>query len=221
MRALLLVTALMAGCDGGDKDTATEDGLACTEVIEEMSIEEESPLGFAGRAITTLVAGEDVSLLTWADGTTTNVSVKVSYADGDIRYIDREIAEGGAEIALDSGGELCPDSLELDVTVRFETEDGLMDEEWPTPLWAYAPDEAFFLASFDPLDMVGTYDILPAVTSTDYDELSATASGTVNLSGSTGEVSGQASGEDECADGDECTAWAERIEIGSWIPVSN
>lgn len=214
---LALSIALLAGCDGGEKDNTGEDELSCTETIDELSIEEDSPLGFGGRAITTLTSGEHDATLTYADSSTSGMTLKVSYADGDIRYVDREPpADGGAEWA-----EICQDTVEVDVTLIFRTQDDAFDEDWETALYAYDIDVAWFNAEFDPLDMVGGFDITAFMTSTDYDELTAFASGQVDLSGTTGTLAGQASGSEDCEEGDECSAWAEQIDIGAWVPVSN
>lgn len=218
MRAICLSAMLLVACRT-EKSGDTADALSCTEDVTQLSVEQESPLGFSARTINTVTSGDHYATLTWTNAETTGLRVRVTYADGDIRYIDRAVSGGGAE-ALDTAGaeELCPDTLEIDVTLSFETDDGAFDEKWDTHLVATQADSATLDYTFDPLDLNGAYDVSGDLTSADYDTLDGFAQGTFDITGSTGTLSGQASGEDDC-DGDECSAWAENFDIGSWVPA--
>lgn len=218
MRALSLTLTLLVGCDGGNKDTAAEDLFSCEETIDDLSLEEASPLGFAGRNVTALTSGAQDALLTWSDGSTTTLTLTPTYVDGGVRFVDREVkTEGTGGEVYDTAyvEEMCPDSLEVDMELGFWTEDGAFEETWETVFYAYDAETIRFYHDLDPEDLSGGFDLTAFVTSTDYDELSASVSGIFTASGSEGQLSGQASGEEEC-EGDECTAWAEQIEIGTW-----
>lgn len=220
-----LLLGLLTAC--GDKnDTGSEADLGCTEEVEPLSMEEDSPLGFGGRALTTLAGGEHSAPFTYQDGTETTMTVSVSYTGGQIRYVDREVEEGGdgMEPAIEEAAALCPDTVEVDVALEIETADGAFNEEWESYVYATSADLASFYQEFDPTDLVGTYEIAAALTAaevTDYDELRAWASGTIDLSGTNGALEAQASGTEDCPDEDECAAWAASVPIGSWVADSS
>jgi len=221
MRAIFPCLLLSAACHP-EKNGDTGEALSCSEDVTQLSVEQDSPLGFSARTINTLTSGDHDSNLTWTNNEITSLRLRVTYADGDIRYIDRAISGGGGEEATDTASEeeLCPDTLEIDVTLSFETGDDAFDETWETPLVATTADSATFAYTFDPLDLNGSYDVTSDMTSTDYDQLDGDARGTFDITGATGTLTGQASGEEECDEGEECSAWAENFDIATWAPAS-
>lgn len=215
---IALLASLGVGCTG-DKDTADEGAaLGCTETPDELSIEEESPLGFAGRSITTIAGGDHSATLTYATGETAELTVSVAYRDGDIRYIDSEPETSSGGVAPAIAAE-CPDRLEVDVSLELATDDGALAEAWEGTLIAYEEQTINFYKELVVGGLTGTLDIPSFVLATDYDDLSAWASGVITVTGTTGEIAGQASGQDDC-EGEDCTAWAESVDIGTWGSAS-
>lgn len=222
MRPIGLCALALVACKPEKNTGDTGADLSCSEDVTQLSVEQDSPLGFAARDINTLTSGDHDATLTWAQGGTTGLRVRATYADGDIRYIERALEGGGDAELTDTAGadELCPDTLEIDIDLTLETDDGALDEKWAATLVATAADSAAFSYTFDPLDLNGTYDVATDLDVTDYDTLEGVAAGTIDLSGTTGTLSGQASGQEDCPEGDECSAWSSRFEIGSWVPAS-
>lgn len=210
-----LLPLLAAGCTGDDKEDVVAD-LGCTETPDELSIEEESPLGFAGRAVTTIAGGDHTATLTWATGDTTELTLSVSYQDGDIRYIDSEPEEPGPGEVAPAISPVCEDRLEVDVVLEAATEDGALAETWDSTLSAYEEQVINLYEELAIDGLTGTLDVASYVTSADYTALSAWISGEITVTGTSGEVAGQASGEDDCGDSEDCSAWAEAVDIGTW-----
>lgn len=222
MRAswMLPVCLFSASCAGKNDDTSGEktDDAACIETVASLSVEEESPIGFSAQQILALTSGYHDATLSWDGGGTAALALNISYLEGDVRFVDREVNTGRTELtdtAVDSG-ELCPDTVEVDVSVSAVSDDGALAESWDTALVAADKSSASFRAEFDPLAMSGSYDITPALEGLDYDEVTAYADGAISGLGTSGVISAQASGTDDCPDSADCTAWATQINIGTW-----
>lgn len=217
MRAgFIAFMSLALGACTGDKEGNTDVAeLGCTETPDELSIEEESPLGFAGRAITTIAGGDHTADLTYSTGDTTGLTLSVTYQDGDIRFIDSEVEsvpEGEEAPAIMPE---CPDRLEVDVRLEASTDDGALAETWESTLFAYEEQSINVYQELDPSALSGTLDVASFVTATDYDTLTAWLSGVITVTDFSGEIAGQASGEEDCT-GDDCAAWAENVSIATF-----
>ncbi len=177
--AFFLPTACTSGNDDdspADDDTAGGDENAfspCDETVQLLNdLEEVSPLLGISAAdllaatgdgfIVTAVYTEDTSILTqFPLGGETDLTVTVAYDGGEIREVDSEPAENGAEIA----GE-CLDRLELEVALSFVTADGAFTENWPALLVQSVNADGSGLttptlaASFDPSAMTGSFEIV-------------------------------------------------------------
>lgn len=206
----------LVGC-AGDKDGTDEVAdIGCTETPDELSIEEESPLGFAGRAITTIAGGDHTADVTYSTGDTTSLTLSVLYQDGDIRYIDSEVEEVPEGQVAPTIWPECLDRLEVDVALEVATDDGALAEAWTSTLTAYEEQTIGVYQELDIDALSGTLDVESFVTSADYDELSAWLSAEITVTTMTGEIAGQASGTDECDEGDDCSAWAEAVDIATF-----
>lgn len=208
-----LLFPLLVACKG-EKDAS--DGASCEDTLTPLSLEEISVLGFAPGDLLTLAEGSHAETLRWARGGETLVEIGLTYEDGDARFVDSEPVypedgDSSAAIWIE-----CPDRVEVDVSITFVTEDGAFDELWACPLQGEVVEMATFRQELDVDALGGTYDMDQDITEPDYDQRSAWVSGRFTAEGTTGEVMGQVSGEEECQDGDTCSAWAGEVPIGSW-----
>ncbi|MBN1334593.1 MAG: hypothetical protein JXB39_01380 [Deltaproteobacteria bacterium] len=183
----LLALSLASACDSSRNtdDTGTEMGWdPCTTTTTVVGFEEVTPLGFSAADLVAVVGGSRTDVLQWftADGEagdTTDLTFEVTYAGGEVRYVDAEPREGtdtgGLEYAAtvpgrdghdtaepmpdDTGGdeEACPDTLEVDVTFTFATSDGAFDESADAFLYAYDLEVGHLSADLPYEDLVGSY----------------------------------------------------------------
>ena len=214
----LLVVALtsLVACTGDKEGNDEVADIGCTETPDELSIEEESPLGFAGRAITTIAGGDHTADVTYSTGDTTSLTLSVLYQDGDIRYIDSEVEEVPDGQVAPAIMPECLDRLEVDVSLEAATDDGALAESWTSTLTAYEEQSIGVYQELDIDALSGTLDVASFVSSSDYEELSAWISAEITVTTMTGEIAGQASGTDECDEGDDCSAWAESVPIATF-----
>ena len=155
--------------DGGDENAFSP----CDETVQLLNdLEEVSTLLGISAAdllaatgdgfIVTATYTEDTSILTQSPlGGETELTVTVAYDGGEIREVDSEPVENGAEIA----GE-CLDRLELEVALSFVTADGAFTENWPALLVQSVSangtgfSDPTLSASFDPSAMTGSFEIV-------------------------------------------------------------
>jgi hypothetical protein len=203
-------------CVGDDgEDNA---GASCKDVEQPIELDDDTPLGFTARQIVDLVTPAYSGVLTWADGGTTDLDVTVS-PDGDVWFVDSEVVEGTGDTQT-AMWPICEDRVAVSVAITFTTADGAFAESWSDRAEATEATSASWTHTLDLDGLDGTFDLVPFVESTDYDELRAWVDGVVTAPGSsTGEIAGQASGEEECDAGDICAAWAENVEVGTWGSV--
>ncbi|MDP2312190.1 MAG: hypothetical protein Q8P41_04740 [Pseudomonadota bacterium] len=212
---LLALLVPLAGCPG-DK---VNEGPSCESASTELALDEVTVLGFSAADVLVNLAPHEDAVLTWADGTVTDLSL--DFAPGaTARFIDlTEVPPTGSgptpAIAI-----VCDDYVEIDVGLGFATADGAFAEDLATLMGATAADTAWIDEPLDLEALAGTFDLVPFVDAEDWDELSASIR--VDLAAgapTSGVISGVASGEDECAEGDECTAWATQVPVGTWGPT--
>jgi hypothetical protein len=110
---------------------------------------------------------------------------------------------------------MCDDRVEVDGVLHFVTDDGAFAETRTTVL-AATTESVGIDETLDLDALAGSFHLPSFVTADDYDAPSAWISVDYLGGRGTGVVEGQASGEDECADADECSAWAESVPVGSW-----
>ena len=129
MRALsLLCLAFVAACFPPEKmqvssvDAAyVEDPVDsyCDERSYDVGLTETTALGFSASDVLSLVAGPREATLTYADGSTTTLTLSAETDGGYVGYIE-STPVGDAEG--------CEDHLDLAVNVHLSTADGLFDE---------------------------------------------------------------------------------------------
>ena len=215
MTRSLLSTAsllLLAGCFDENLEASAP---YCEDVATVITLEEATALGFSGADVLALAEGTFDETLTWtADGSTTPVQVVVSYAEGEVRFVDSEVVtpEGEDGEILDIYVE-CPDRIEVDVTVAVATEDGGFDEAWDVAL--SSTDGLTAGGSVSPADFTGTYEYT-AMDPSEYDELSYRVTVGFDGNGTSGEAFADAQGCDTDCEGDECTCWDMQDPIASW-----
>lgn len=210
---MLLTILALTGCfEGRDGDLAQ--APYCEENAVPIGIDEVSELGFSADEVLSLALGEHLGEVSWDRGSDAAISVSVGSV-GEARFIDAEVVQPEGGDTLDIWVE-CPDRVEVDVVLELSTDDGWFDESFELALYSFEGSEARFHQELELDALAGSFDIEPDVTSVDYDELRAWVSGSFDEEGLVGVVEGQASGEDECEDGEPCSAWAEMVEIGSF-----
>lgn len=198
----------LVACNRGNE----VDGPSCEETETALAAGAASPLGFGAEAIDALLSTAPIDdTLTWADGGTTPVHLTFA-PTGAAWFIDSQPAAHHGDLAP-----ICAARVEVEQTLAFATDDGAFDETWTVRASAATADAAAVHRALDLAALQGTFDLVPFVTATGYDALSAWIDGTFTGGGfSTGEIAGQASGADPCDPGDTCSAWAENVPVGAW-----
>lgn len=208
---------LLPACDlFAEKDVA-EDGPSCTETATVLSLDDATDLDFSGADVLAVVAGTHTGTFVWSkDGHTEGLTLTVGDTPTEVRFIDSvPIVDPDADLVMADEVQ-CPNRVEIDVPVSFATETGAFDESWSSTILAYSLDEMGMTQDLDYTAMGGSYDLLSDVESTDYDTLRFGLQASFSPDGTSGTVSGQASGSEDCDPGDVCSAWAEMIDVGSW-----
>lgn len=216
MRASHTLSALgllsLSACDPLVEKPADEDLGGCVWTTTAVAMDEVTELGISANDLLALSEGERAETFTYAQGGTAALSLSVSSL-GTAAVLTGEPIASETDVYYD-----CPTTLSVDVTVGFSTDDGAFAESWDTALTTTADtvSSAFFWVELDPDALGGSYDFSADITEPDYDERSLWASGQISAEGAWGEIAGQVSGSDDCADGDECSAWASMVEVGQW-----
>lgn len=169
---LLLLSSAATGCVAEPEPLDDLDGEAngssCVGTPTVLaSVDEVSPLGFAAADVLSFAAGEHASPLFWREqgsesmvevgpesGEST-LSVTISHAGGEIRYVDMEPAEGEGGLEADLA-EDCPDQLEIDVMAQIGSGGGALAESIPVTLTATHDLLAHFSAAIEPEDIMGS-----------------------------------------------------------------
>lgn len=207
--SLLFATA----CDIGDQEDNA--GASCKDTEQPIALDDDTALGFTAQQIVDLVTPAYAGVLEWADGGTTDLDVALS-PDGEAWFVDSEVVEGIGDTQT-LVWPICEDRVAISVAIAFTTADGAFAETWSGRAVATEATNASWSHTVDLDGLDGTFDVVPFVESTDYDELGAWVEGVVTAPGvSRGEIAGQASGEEDCDPGDTCTAWAEHVDVGTW-----
>ncbi|WP_437916620.1 hypothetical protein WME73_19070 [Sorangium sp. So ce302] len=151
--------------DRGPSDNRPQGGQiggvfrGCDEEAEDIGADDVSPLGFSARDVASAVAGERSVPLMWRgdESTTATFSVGELVAARLVRSTEPDLGESSGSEALYTSP--CSDYVQVDVPLRFSTEDGVFDESLVVKLRAYQPDVADFVHWFDLAALQGSYEV--------------------------------------------------------------
>lgn len=212
MTRLTLTFSLLAlsACAPKDGGQVGEETVVCKPVeTQSLAVDQDSPLGFSAMDILDFADGSHTETLRWADGTETELTTSFSFentANFHVREWVDDSMGGGPEPALDMAD--CPDIVEMSMTVSMSTADGELNESWLIDLQAASVDSATFYQDLSTAE--GTIMIDRFAPTGDHDSYRAFLDLTINATGITGTISGQAEG----SDGE--TAFAQNYDIASF-----
>lgn len=207
-----MLLLLLAACPW--KNGAEDLGPTCVDTVTDVALAEVTPLGFAAAEPLAFLEGAHVAEFTYAEGGTTDLTIEVA-RDGDAaRYVDSE-ADYPDTGTYEAIGIECPDRVEIDGTVAFTTADGAFAELWGFALSATEATAMGWSGDIPDAVFAGSYRMEDHVDATDWESMSASTRGAFDAAGGSGGLDGMVMGEEEC-DGDECTAWASQVGIGTW-----
>lgn len=139
---LFPIFVALVGCAGGS--SSLDQGPTCADTTSVIAPTDVPALGFSAADALAALAGPFSSTLSWTvGGTETALTVQVAWEDGEVRYLDSELEAGDSGAGFD-GETTCADRFEIDVWLGFITEDGVFNENLPTPLVVTAVDAATF-----------------------------------------------------------------------------
>ncbi len=213
-RTLLTASLFLAACGGETPDDANPGGQFGEEtdtgcqISEEtaLDLDEVSALGISPQEVLDIAEAEHSATLTWADDSTTALTLSVSDPT-NARYVTYEyVSSDGAEIDMN-----CPDVVVIDMTLGLSTDDGafaesldgslVVDEDLAIRSWVELEGLA---GGFDPEDFATeSFDTVWADMAVAYDE-----------SGVSGEISGY--GEIVSGSGDDGTVSMTRFDIATF-----
>ena len=208
-----MLLILLVACDF--KNDGDLEMPSCEDTSTDVAMDEVTPLGFAAEEVVPFADGDHAISFTWDQGADVDGLIGVALSGGSARYVDSEAVYPEGEETPAIGIE-CPDRVEIDAALTLSTSDGGLAEAWNVTLYAVDALAMAFSVQIPDAAFTGSYVLADHVDTADSDELTASASGRFDATGATGEVMGQASGQDECADGDECSAWATQVPVGTW-----
>lgn len=208
------------GQSGEEWDNADEAAYGCEEVSRvTLPAADAAPNGVVPQDVINIVNGVFPVALTYADGSSTTLSLGLS-TSGDAVWVDLEppAPTGGEEIAWNM---VCEDELRFDLQVDFQTADGLLSERLNPELMVGADGVGRWWASVDPEALIGAWSPTLARDGFDpsaWDEVTLSIEGEKGLGDPTGSVNAQATKvEGEGPDG---TATAAMFEVASYGPPS-
>jgi hypothetical protein len=149
---------LYEGGQTGDEGTSNG-GPGCDYVPTVIDLDEETPLGFTAQEVLDVALGSHSAPFFWKQG-----EHEYGPESGESE-MGLEIAEPG-EARFMKGtpkptqlgiGALCPDRVEVDVSVRVTTAGGALDESFVGPLSATSPKVAVVAHSFDVDELDGSF----------------------------------------------------------------
>lgn len=207
----LLAFPLLAACPSGKLEDAMP---YCEDTRTAIAPDEATALGITANDVLAGLPAEETTTFRYVDGASTDLTIAFT-PDAQAYFVDSVAVYPETDGPVPAIAVVCDDRIEFDGTLAFATADGAFAESLAVTLAATA-DAANIREELDLDALTGTFDIEPFVDAEDYDALAAWIDVSFVAGQSQGKVEGQASGEDECADGDECTAWAQVVEVGTW-----
>lgn len=222
MRHPTLALLALAACttdpptdDSGDPATGgqfgQEDGSWCVEVSAvPLAPDEMGVSGITPQEILNLVVGEHAATLTWADGSSTGLSVPVAFLGEawEITYESR--AEDGD---IDLG---CPITVGVAATVGFVTEDGSFDESWELRLEGEDNESVSYHAELEELD--GSFALADHVDVSGYEEIWTFLDMEFKVAGLRGTIEGLGQSSDPGTGGGDGSVSATVLPVATFEP---
>ena len=154
-------TTTSNGGGGGDHmgggQTGSESYGCQPETRTPLARDADSTLGFSADDFLVFTEGEHVRELTWKDGTKTQLTLTVTYAGGDIEFLDNEWKDDGSGQEVATIG--CVDTVAVEVEVQAKTADGALDESWPATITASQATASNLYLAPKPDEFTGTIDV--------------------------------------------------------------
>ena len=204
---ITLLLAALACTDDAESDLSP----ACDETATELALDEESPLGFTAQSLLDTLPISSTHPFDYDNGDSTSITLAVTPSDS-ATYVDSEPAEN------ESGNDIyviCEDRLEVAAGVYFDTYDGVFQENVSVAL-VLTDGRIDGLAALDLGAMGGSFDIDDFTEEQDWDEARASIEFQYVDGSGSGRIYGDVSGEDDCEDDDNCSAWDALVPVGSW-----
>jgi hypothetical protein len=136
MRTPALLSLFLTACPGNN-DYPDHVSWECEAVSTTLEFEEVSALGFSAQELVEDVAGPFEETLVYpVSRPSSTISLAVSHAGGEIRYVDREApSQGWLASAKDTAWfDPCADSLEVEVEIDLVSGDGIWNEHYEATL---------------------------------------------------------------------------------------
>ncbi|WP_437951470.1 hypothetical protein WME98_12035 [Sorangium sp. So ce296] len=209
----MLSAALLGGSDGAGSGTDSRSGAlggqsggvlgACTARSEIVGVEDASRLGFSANDVVSAISGARSATLTWAAGGSTTVTVAAGapLAARFVRFTRSAVeatagGDGPPDDPVDLRATGCPGGdplLEIDVPLRFSTEDGAFADSFPVTLRAVRRDAVAYIHVIHPSHIQGSYRI-SGVDPAEVDDVRLVLFGTIRSRMITGKLQGLAPG---------------------------
>ncbi|WP_437568586.1 hypothetical protein [Sorangium sp. So ce542] len=209
----MLSAALLGGSDGvgsaTDRLSGALGGLSggadgpCTARSESIGVEDASRLGFSANDVVSAISGARSATLSWAKGGSTIVTVSAGapVAARFVRFTRSAVestagGDGPPEDPADLREAGCPGGaplLEIDVPLRFSTDDGAFADSFPVTLRAARRDAVAYIHVIHPSRIQGSYRITE-IGPAEVDDVRLVLFGTIRRSIITGKLQGLAPG---------------------------
>ncbi len=184
MRGLRTTTAVLMGLASACAGTSTgnpfdppgPDGEEvgsnrCDSKAEPLAgLDAESPLGFSAAEMLALTTGHGQVPIAWSPSTsglsfgpesgTGTLAIEVSARNDTPRFVDQSprASSDGRETLADEVEVQCPDLVELDVRVRFQTSGGAFDEQFDAVLRATSASVARIYTQLEAAELQGSFE---------------------------------------------------------------
>jgi len=214
--------ALLSACPRNDVEG---EGPTCEDTATVIALDDETSLGFSASALVALAVTPSpfATDFVYARGGSTALTLGVQNP-AEARFIDSVAVypEDGVfpAIAIE-----CHDRLEVDANATFVTADGAFNEVFAVVLRSEAVDAVTMNVELDPFALQGSYDVnldvddLDSIDPAEIESIAMDLEATFDVDGSDGAVHAIVVGKEICS-GNECTAFAANIEVGTWTAVT-
>ena len=215
--AVIAATSVVVGCPRAEGN----DLPFCEETAAVIGLDDATSLGFTARALLDLAVSPSPfqDILTDHRGGQTPLTVTL-HDVSEARFVDSETVSPKdgltPTIAI-----ACQDRLEVEARATLVTDDGAFNEDVDVVLRSSSADAVALAASLDPFELQGSYDVsvdldeLGAIDPADIESITLAVEAAFDVDGSLGTLHALVTGRETCS-GDECTAFAATVDVGSW-----